>query len=180
MSRLKPILFFVLVAALAAFIVTRRPAAKSLNVGDPAPDFVTRDESGKEVRLSDLRGNVVFLNFWGTWCLPCRAEMPDMEKVNNRFKDRNFKMMAVATDTDWEAVKKFYAEHNLTLPAYLDPGRQVSEKYYVSKYPETYLIDGRGVVVKHYINLQPWTSPNMIEYFEELIEKEETAKASFP
>jgi peroxiredoxin len=178
MARLKPILFFLVVAVLAGLIVTRRPASKTVNVGDTAPEFVTKDENGKELRLSDLRGNVVFLNFWGTWCAPCRAEMPDMERMNNQFKDRKFKMVAVAVDSDWEAVKKFYKDFDLTFPKYLDPGQQIADRYNVSQFPETYVIDGRGVVLKHFVNQQPWVKPQMLDYFDDLIKKEETTEAS--
>ena len=73
MSRLKPIVFFIAVAAAALFFVLRKPASAEINVGDPAPEFAIKDETGKELKLSDLRGNVVFLNFWYTTCAPCAA-----------------------------------------------------------------------------------------------------------
>src|SRR5690348_786012 len=82
MGRLKPIAFFIVVAAAALFFVLRKPVSKEVNVGDMAPDFSIKDETGKEHKLSDYRGNVVFLNFWYTTCVPCRQEMPDMELVN--------------------------------------------------------------------------------------------------
>jgi peroxiredoxin len=78
------------------------------------------------IKLSDYRGKLVFLNFWATWCLPCVEEMPEMETLKNTFKDRKFQMLAVSVDTDWDVVKKFYKEHNLTIPAGLDPGHQIS------------------------------------------------------
>ena len=178
MSHLKPVLFFAAVALIAVFIMTRKPVDKVVNVGDVAPEFVAKDESGQELKLSDLKGNVIFLNFWGTWCLPCRAEMPDMEVLHNRYKDRKFKMVAIAVDTNWGDVKKFYSEYNLTLPSYLDPGRQVADRYNVSIFPETYVIDGRGIVLKHYISQQPWARRQMLDYFDGLIRQEEASAAS--
>ena len=107
MSRLKPIVFFFIVAAVALLFVLRKPVTKIVNVGDLAPEFtatdmngnemfVVKDENGKELKLSDYRGNVVFLNFWYTTCPPCIQEMPDMEIVNRVFKDRKFKMMPIS------------------------------------------------------------------------------------
>jgi peroxiredoxin len=177
MTRLKPILFFLLVGALAAFFVLRRPE-KSVNVGDVAPELVLKDESGQQIKLSELRGNVVFLNFWGTWCEPCREEMPDMEALNAQMNNRKFKMVAVAVDTGWEPVRQFYNTLNLTLPSYLDPGRQASLQYDVTQFPETYLIDGRGIVQKHYIGAQAWMKPHIFSYIDSLVRQEEGGEAS--
>jgi peroxiredoxin len=135
MSRLKPILFFLVVGALALFFVLRKPPSTVVNVGDLAPDFAVKDETGKEVKLSDYRGHVVFLNFWYTTCEPCRQEMPDMELVNRVFKDRKFKMIPVSVDTNFDDVKRFYQDFKLTTMAmYLDPGKQVADKYNVFKF----------------------------------------------
>jgi peroxiredoxin len=174
MSRLKPILFFLVVAAAALFFVLRKPASEVVNVGDPAPEFAIKDETGKEVKLSDYRGNVVFLNFWYTTCAPCIKEMPDMELVNRVFKDRKFKMLPVSVDTEFSDVKAFYQEHRLTtMPMYLDPGKQVASRYNVYKFPETYIIDGNGVVLKHYIGEKVWSKPTYMSLIEEYVQKEE-------
>src|SRR5262245_59454386 len=125
MARLKPILFFLAVATIALFFVLRKPANVEVNIGDLAPDFAIKDETGKEIKLSDYRGSVVFLNFWYTTCEPCRMEMPDMELVNRIFKDRKFQMIPVSVDTNFDDVKKFYSDFKLaTMPMFLDPGKQ--------------------------------------------------------
>src|SRR5262245_24361556 len=96
-ERIKAIIFFVLVGSAAGFFVyrevTRVGAPGVINIGQQAPDFSIKDEQGRVVKLSDLRGKVVFLNIWGTWCQPCIAEMPEMETLFQRFKDRKFQMM---------------------------------------------------------------------------------------
>jgi len=174
MSRLKPIFFFVVVAAAAMFFVLRKPASTEVNVGDPAPEFAIKDENGQELKLSDLRGNVVFLNFWYTTCAPCVREMPDMELVNRVFKDRKFKMVPISVDTNFDDVKKFYKEYKLTtMPMYLDPGKQVANRYNVFKFPETYIIDGNGTVLKHYMGEKPWSSATYMNLIEENIRKHE-------
>jgi len=174
MARLKPIAFFVIVAAAAAFFVLRKPVSKEVNVGDPAPEFSVADETGKELKLSDYRGNVVFLNFWFTTCAPCRQEMPDMELVNRIFKDRKFKMVPISVDTNFDDVKAFYQEHNLSFAMYLDPGKRIASRYNVYQFPETYIIDGNGIVLKHYIGQKFWAKPDYLSAIEEFVKKQET------
>ena len=179
MSRLKPILFFALVAAAALFFVLRKPASAVINVGDPAPDFAVKDPEGKELKLSDLRGNVVFLNFWYTTCPPCVKEMPDMELVTRVFKDRKFKMVPISVDTNFEDVKKFYGAHKLaSMSMYLDPGKQVANRYNVYKFPETYIIDGNGIVLKHYIGEKVWSNATYMNIIEDYVRKQETPPAT--
>ena len=175
MSRLKPLVFFLAVAAAALFFVLRKPVNAEVNVGDPAPDFSVRDEAGNEAKLSDFRGSVVFLNFWYTTCAPCRQEMPDMELVNRVFKDRKFKMLPVSVDTNFDDVKKFYQDFKLTtMPMYLDPGKQVASRYNVYKFPETYIIDGNGIVLKHYIGEKTWSGATYMNAIEDFVKKQES------
>jgi peroxiredoxin len=186
MYRLKPLIFFVVVAIAAVLLVLRKPTSAIVNVGDVAPEFtvtgehgedmfVVKDETGKELKLSDYRGNVVFLNFWFTTCGPCRREMPDMEAMNKAFKDRKFKMIPISVDTNFEDVKQFYQDLKLTtMPMYLDPGKQIASRYNIYKFPETYIIDGNGVVLKHYISEKAWSTPKYMSEIEELIKKLET------
>jgi len=179
MSRLKPILFFVVVGAVAVFFVLRKPVSVEVNVGDAAPEFAVKDETGKELKLSDYRGNVVFLNFWYTTCPPCIKEMPDMELVNRVFKDRKFKMVPISTDTNFDDVKKFYQDHKLTtMPMYLDPGKQIASRYNVYKFPETYVIDGNGNVLKHYIGERVWSNPTYMSAIEEFVKKQEAPSSA--
>lgn len=174
MSRLKPILFFLVVAAAALFFVLRKPVSEEIHVGDPAPEFAIKDETGKELKLSDYRGNVVFLNFWYTTCVPCVKEMPDMEVVNRVFKERKFKMVPISVDTNFEDVKKFYQDYKLTtMPMYLDPGKQIAGRYNVYKFPETYIIDGNGIVLKHYIGERIWSNATYMSVIEEFVKKQE-------
>ena len=176
-ERVKAILFFVIVGSVAGYFIykeaTRVGQPGVINIGQKAPDFSIKDQQGRLVKLSDHRGKVVFLNIWGTWCLPCIKEMPSMEVLNNKYKDRKFQMMAVSVDNDWDVVNEFYKEHKLTLPAFLDPGHQVSNLYKVFKYPETFLIDGNGYVVKHTWQ-EEWDSPRAMAVIEDLVRKAES------
>ena len=171
-ERLKAIIFFLAVGSVAGYFVykevTRVGQPGVINIGQQAPDFSIKDVNGKTIKLSDFRGKAVFLNFWATWCIPCLEEMPEMEIVYRKLKDRKFEMIAVSVDNDWDVVKEFYQRHKLTLPSFLDPGHQVANAYKVYKFPETFLIDANGYVVKH-TWVERWASPRNMAIVEDLV-----------
>ncbi|HLH29657.1 MAG TPA: redoxin domain-containing protein [Terriglobia bacterium] len=177
-ERLKAIIFFVVVGSVAGIFVYREANHKGdpgvINVGQKAPDFSIKDESGKLVKLSDFRGKVVFLNFWGTWCQPCVEEMPEIQKLYGMFKDRKFQMLEVSIDNDWPDIHKFYGEHQLALPTYLDPGHQVASLYKVYKFPETFLIDGNGNVRRH-TWFEHWSDSRVVTRVDALVKEAEAS-----
>lgn len=177
--RIKPLIFFVVVGSIAALFIYREASKTGqpgvISVGQQAPDFTIKDENGKQVKLSDFRGKLVFLNFWATWCAPCIEEMPEMDTLNQKFKDRKFQMMAVSVDNNWEVVKDFYNKHNLEIPTYLDPGQQIRNSYKVRGYPETFILDRNGSVLKYIIGPQRWSDPKMMATIEALIQAQENS-----
>jgi cytochrome c biogenesis protein CcmG/thiol:disulfide interchange protein DsbE len=172
--RIKPILFFAAVGLIAAVLIYRQANPIEVALGKPAPDFTVKDQDGNTLKLSDLRGNLVFLNIWASDCVPCIQEMPDMEVMNHAFKERKFKMVTVSIDTDWKPVKKFFNEHRLTMPVYLDPGRDVYNAYQLTGTPETFIIDRNGILLKHRIGADRWASDSMLASMDKLIQKQET------
>jgi len=167
-SLLAPAIAFVTVlgAVIGLQYLQRSPGS-----GYAAGDFALPDLNGTEVRLADLRGKIVFLNLWATWCPPCRAEMPSMESLYQRFKGRDFAMLAVAEDTDDGPVREFVRELGLTFPILLDTANRLPGRYGVTGYPETFIIDRSGQVIKHVVGPAAWNSPEMIAYFEGLLGK---------
>ena len=150
---LKPILFFLFVGSLATFVVVRQIQLGDggiIRIGQMAPEFTLKGPDGAKVQLTDYRGKLVFLNFWASWCAPCAKEMPDLEVLNTTFKNRKFQMISISVDASLEEAVKFYNQRHLTLPWYHDPGRTVADRYKVNVYPETFLIDGNGHVIKHW------------------------------
>jgi thiol-disulfide isomerase/thioredoxin len=113
--------------------------------GSEAPDFTLRDLEGKEVRLSELRGKAVLLDFWATWCAPCRAVMPVVELLHREFKDKGLAVFGV-DDEDPQVVGKFLQKFGYTLPTLLDPDKQVASKFEVGGIPTTILIDKQGKI----------------------------------
>ena len=176
-ERVKAIIFFLAVGSVAGYFVykevTRVGQPGIISIGQQAPDFSIKDQQGRLIKLSDHRGKVVFLNIWGTWCAPCVQEMPTMETLYQTYKNRKFEMMAISIDDGWEEINGFYKEHRLTLPSYIDPGHQVANLYKVNKYPETFLIDHNGNVVKHTWQ-EDWASPRAMQVVENLVRQAET------
>ncbi|GLB61128.1 TlpA disulfide reductase family protein [Cytobacillus sp. NCCP-133] len=120
-----------------------------LEKGNLAPDFELKDLEGNAVKLSDYRGKAVLLNFWGSWCPPCRAEMPHMEKLYNKYKDENFDIVAVnLTNTEKNSgdAERFVEELGLTFTIPLDEKGAVGADYEVLAYPTSYFIDSDGVI----------------------------------
>ena len=122
-----------------------------------APDFTLPDVDGRPVRLRELRGKLVLLNFWATWCPPCRLEMPSMERLYQTFKQTEFAMLAVSIDRQGvEAVKPFMEELQLTFPALLDQQSEVARQYGLRGLPTTYLIDPEGRLIGAAVGGRDW------------------------
>jgi len=166
----KPLVFLACVTLLTAYAVRSGEGGNPLiREGSEAPEFSLETADGQRVSLKGFRGSVVFLNFWRTDCVPCAAEMPEMETVARVFKGRNFHMMPVSLDIKSSEVSRFYREHSLTMPAYLDPDMNVASLYDVHGTPETFIIDGEGTVAQYYIGPQKWASPQMLARLDKLI-----------
>ncbi len=137
----------------------------------PAPDFVARDLQGKPTRLSELRGKVVFLNLWATWCAPCREEMPSLEMLQRDMAGMDFVILAVSEDaTGAEAVKPYVDEFGFTFPILLSPDGAVGRKYGITGYPETFIIDKTGQVVVHHVGPRHWADSGVRAMLRQLID----------
>ncbi len=131
---------------LLAVLMTVSLSAQAVKDGEAAPDFTLKSLAGPNLRLSELRGEVVMLNFWATWCGPCRQEMPLLEKLHQRYAKLGFKLLGVNVDEDPDAVPNFLKEHPITFPVLLDKGFKTASLYEVVAMPSTVLIDRSGKV----------------------------------
>lgn len=117
----------------------------------PAPDFSLITYDGEQISLSDFRGNVVVINFWASWCGPCRDEAPELQAIWERYQSENVVMLGVAyTDTDSKA-KAFLDEFGVTYMNAPDTGTRISDMYNIQGVPETFIIDQQGEIVKFYM-----------------------------
>lgn len=138
----------------------------------PAPDFTLEDLSGKRVSLRDLRDKVVFLNFWATWCIPCRQEMPTMEKLHRELKKDGLEVVAINIREGKKDVRKFLDELGLTFTVLLDKDGKVSEKYGAWAIPLSYFISRNGEFVGKVAGSREWNSPEAKAFFKWLLAEE--------
>jgi peroxiredoxin len=128
-------------------------------VGKAAPDFTLADLNDKEIRLADFRGKVVFLNFWATWCKPCKEEMPSMEVLHKNFEKDGLVVLAVSIDrvTTTKDIPPFIKSMNLSFPVLIDSWGKTDMPYKRMGVPETFIIDQQGVIREIVIGPRDWT-----------------------
>jgi cytochrome c biogenesis protein CcdA/peroxiredoxin len=124
-----------------------------LSQGNLAPDFATRTDTGQPVRLSDFHGQVVVLNFWATWCGPCRIEMPEFEAVFNEYQDRGLQIVAVNNAETVDAVQGFREELGLTFTIAMDERADIQDQYNIFSYPSTYILDRDGTILVRWFGI---------------------------
>jgi peroxiredoxin len=137
----------------------------------PTPEFSLATPDGKKISLKDLTGKTVFLNFWATWCTPCREEMPAMEKLYQEYKDKNFVVLAINVKDRKQEALNFVKELKLTYPIAFDPEAQVASLYGAWGLPTTYLIGPKGQGLARGWGPAEWYSPAARKMFKELLEE---------
>jgi peroxiredoxin len=136
-------------------------------------DFIMPDLEGTSVRLSDLRGQVVLLNFWATWCYPCRTEMPSMQALYQDYRERGLEILAIASDGQgMDVVAPFVDAHGLTFPVLLDPQNVVGARLFVQAIPMSYLLDKDGRIAGREPGAKNWNSRKMRRLLDRLLDEE--------
>ena len=130
----------------------------------PAPDFDLEDIDGEHHKLADYRGQAMVVNFWATWCPPCRAEMPSMERAWRIMKkEGGMVMIAINVGEDEDAIFQFTAEHPVTFPILLDRDSSVVSAWAVRGLPTTYVVDAEGRIVYRAIGGREWDDPALLD-----------------
>jgi thiol-disulfide isomerase/thioredoxin len=133
--------------------------------GNPAPAFTLKDLEGREVKLADLKGKVVIVNFWATWCPPCREEIPSMMQLNQAMAGKPFQMLAISINEGGaQEVATYFKQSGNNLPALLDPTQQVAKRYGITGVPESFVIDKQGVILKKVVGGVNWSDPAAIKF----------------
>ncbi len=128
-----------------------------------AIDFTLKDLSDKNIKLSDYRGKVVFLNFWATWCPPCKAEMPSMQKLYASMKNEKFVMLAVNVENvSSDVINSFALDNKYTFPILLDPKSVASSQYKIFSIPTTFIIDKKGFIVNKVVGSNEWDNDSAV------------------
>lgn len=161
-------LLLVVLVVLAGWILPacdkkEEPQVLVAEVGRQAPDFSLSDLNGKVWKLSDLRGKVVFVNFWATWCQPCREEMPSMEALHRDMQGSPFQMLAILSSDTAANAEMLAKMVGATFPILLDSDGTVSSAYGLTGVPETYIIDPEGVLREKFLGPRPWDSQGALD-----------------
>ncbi len=159
----------IVAGAVAALWAMLPEAPARIGEGDPAVDFQLPDLQGTMRGLP--RGEVVLLNFWATWCPPCREEMPSMARLSRTYRDRGLKVVAVSVDGEHADVAGFVREYELPFLVLRDVDNVVARRYGVVRFPETFLIDRRGVIRQHVIGAVDWMSEPVRQMVEGVLDE---------
>jgi len=147
------------------------PAILGIEVGNIAPDFNLKKLGGGRSSLSDYRGTVVLVNFWATWCGPCKAEMPSMEALYQQFEREDFEILAVSIDIDkTPEVNAFIKNYGFTFPVLLDDQFTVNDHYQVRVVPTTVVVDRKGIITHRLLGAKDWNDRDSQLFIEKLIQ----------
>ena len=138
-------------------------------VGDSAPSFSITADNGRTITPADFGGKLLLLNFWATWCPTCVEEIPSLDQLQRRLKDRGLVVLAVSVDKDEAAYKDFLNRFRVGFLTARDPERKINTEYGTVQYPETYIIDSKGKVVSKVISATNWTEDKMVNYVQSLL-----------
>ena len=136
-------------------------------IGTPAPDFTVKD-SDHSITLSQFHGQIVVLNFWATWCAPCVEEMPSLVQLQQRLKDKGVTVLGVSVDADGAAYHRFIKDHGIAFQTVMDVDQKSNALYGTFRFPETYIIDRKGIVRRKFIGPVDWNQREVIEFLTRL------------
>jgi peroxiredoxin len=156
-------------AIVFAVLLLSEPTPDPIRPGQMAPGFELPLLDGGSISLAKLRGRVVVLNFWATWCKPCEDEMPAMQRLHAALAGPGFELVAVSVDASRDEVAKYRDRLGLTFPIALDPGKRVSDAYQSYRYPESYLIDREGRILSRYIGPRDWDAELYVDRIRRVI-----------
>jgi len=165
------------VALVVAFVFTTNLKSPEGQAGIPKLSaeknlaVFTRD--GKRVDLAKLKGRVVLVHFWATWCPPCVDELPELDRFWQRYRNNpSIALYSVSVDDSWEAIDTFRKQHPFDLPLYRDPQSKTAHKFGTTKFPETYIADRTGKVLYHLSNAIDWDSAQVTDNIDALLKQE--------
>ena len=176
-----PLVFVSAVVAVGAGIAVglRGTPSTSIRLAQGVPELsLPALADGRTVELAALRGRVVFVNFWATWCAPCRVEAPSLDRLYRELQPEGFELLAISIDESLEPVRAFRDEFALSFPILLDPEQTSYAAYHVSGVPETFMIDGDGRLVEHFIGPRDWDQPRYADAIRRLIRHDGAAGGS--
>lgn len=160
-------------AALVIIFVPKRQNRPQIAVVNlRAPEIALNDLSGRNYTLSEVNGSLVFINFWATWCEPCREEMPSIQRLYNQFKDvKGFRMLTVLFRDDYQKALAYMKENNYEFPVLMDSSEKTAMSYGITGVPETYIVDKKGILREKVIGPADWSSQQAISLISSLLKE---------
>ncbi len=158
-----------LAVAVCGLVVTLTAHASSVKLSEPAPDFTLKTLNGPNLRLEEYRGQVLLINFWASWCGPCRQEMPILDRLHQRYEDTGFAVWGVNVEGETAPAQKIVDKTNVTFPVLIDEGQAVSEMYDLEAMPSTVVVDRDGVVRYVHRGYKPGDEAKYVEVVKKLI-----------
>ena len=169
MTSLRLALGLAAAAIVFGLLLLSEPTPDPIRPGQQAPAFEVPLLDGGTISLAKLRGRVVLLNFWATWCKPCESEMPAMQRLRSALAGTEFELIAVSVDASREDVAKYRDRLGLSFPIALDPEKRVSDAFQSYRYPESYLIDRDGRILSRYIGPRDWDADLYVDRIRRVI-----------
>ena len=162
-------LVFSVCMALSAILITPSVQASSVKLSEEAPDFTLKSLGGDNLRLEEYRGQVVLINFWASWCGPCRQEMPILDRLHQRYEDTGFAVLGVNVEGEVAPAQKIVDKTNVTFPVLIDEGQIVSQLYDLEAMPSTVVVDRDGRVRYVHRGYKPGDEAKYVEVVKALI-----------
>lgn len=164
---MKPMKILTLLVTLIAALVT--PALQAETLSGPAPDFTLASNTGKNIRLSELRGQVVLINFWASWCGPCRQELPELDKLYQRYQAAGFTILGVNAESDMSDADRLLKKIPVSFPILYDTEKSVSKMLKADAMPTTVIVDRNGQLRYKHLSYKPGYEEMYREQIKELI-----------
>ncbi len=166
-----PVLIILIAVSLAAlFLLPENKIYEEVaSIGDPAPLFVYQDSTGKTWSLAEMKGKVVFINFWATWCTTCKAEMPSKEALFQKMKDKPLMMFGMLFRDDPANLRSYFAKQKVSLPTLISPNNEAAKLYGITGVPETFIIDKEGILREKLVGPRDWDTEESLALIEKYL-----------
>ncbi len=163
-----PVLLILIAIAVATMLLIpeQKKYEAIIAVGQPVPDFAYSDSTGKIWKLSELKGKVVFINFWATWCTTCKGEMPQKALINKKMEGKPFQMLGILFRDDPSNLPEYFRNNRVTAPTLISPGNEAGKLFGITGVPETFIIDKDGILRERLVGPQKWDSEESVALIE--------------
>ena len=159
----------VMLLAVFVYVIFDSFHERIVEVGDSAPDFSITADNGRTITTSNFGGKLLVLNFWATWCPPCIEELPSLNQFQRQFANSGVVVLGISVDKDEKVYRDFLAKARVSFLTARDPENKINAEYGTLKFPETYIIDAHGKVVRKIISNTDWMSERMLKDVESLL-----------